>query len=76
MVTAFDDGNRLARPNVHAFNAALNACAFSGTTKGMPFVWRGFATSAVILPQIRDLRNDAESVFVASSGETNNAKAR
>jgi hypothetical protein len=30
MVTAFDKGNRLARPNVHAFNAALNACAFSG----------------------------------------------
>jgi chorismate mutase len=29
MVCAFDNGNRLARPNVHAFNAALNACAFS-----------------------------------------------
>jgi hypothetical protein len=37
MVTAFDDGNRLARPNVHAFNAALNACAFSEQQQGDAF---------------------------------------
>jgi uncharacterized protein (UPF0147 family) len=37
MVTAFEHGNRLARPNVHAFNAALNACAFSGQQQGGGF---------------------------------------
>jgi hypothetical protein len=37
MVTAFDNGNRLARPNVHAFNAALNACAFSVQQQGDAF---------------------------------------
>jgi hypothetical protein len=34
MVAAFDNGNLRARPNVHAFNAALNACAFAGQPGG------------------------------------------
>lgn len=34
MIAQFDKGNCLARPNVHAFNAALNACAFSSRGRG------------------------------------------